>query len=106
MTPPLTPAQIAHEDRRRSGQATCKLIDDMDARLIQGDARMSSIEAKQDAHSKKLDANSADTAEILEIVRMGKSLFRFAGWFGGLFKWTLGIAVGISTLWALVWPKK
>lgn len=105
MTPPLTPTQLAREDRRRSGKETCKLIDDMDARLIEGDARMTRIEDNQTAHSLKLDANSADTAEVLEIVRMGKSFFRVVAFIGVLIKYTIALGAGFAAIWA-AWHQK
>ena len=66
-----------------------------EARLGEGNDRMSRIEASLANTAGKLDTNSADTAEILEIMRDGKAFFRFAHRTGELLKWiaVLGTAI-------------
>lgn len=87
-----------HDDRRIQGQAACKLVDGIDARLNAGDARMTRME-------QKIDANSSDTSEVLEIVRLGKGFFRGLGHLAAFVKYCVIIGGGIATIWGL-WPKK
>lgn len=68
------------------------MIDDVNRRLDEGTARMNRYEAK-------IDANSADTAEVLNILRLGKSFFRLADGLARFIKWTLALAVPIAVLW-------
>lgn len=68
------------------------MIDDVNRRLDEGTARMDRYEAK-------IDANSADTAEVLDILRLGKSFFRLADGLARIIKWTLALAVPIAVLW-------
>ena len=70
-------------------------IDSIYQHLDDGNARMTAIEVSMAEYHKtaaedrqrleaKQDVNNADTAELLEIIRMGKGLFRGAAWIG---KW-------------------
>ena len=52
----------------------------MNSELKAGTERMDRIE-------EKLDANCKDTAEVLDILRLGKSFFKVIGHFGALVKW-------------------
>ncbi len=63
----------------------CTDLDDVHIRLNKGDERMTRIE-------NKLDINNADTSEVLEILRLGRSFFKIIGNFGALVKW--GAAIG------------
>lgn len=78
-----------------------------EARLGEGNDRMGRIEASLANTAGKLDTNSADTAEILEIMRDGKAFFRFAHRAGEVLKWTLGVAVAVLAFWYAVkdWVK-
>lgn len=84
-------------------KGTCKAIDDIELRLRQGHERMDSIEAESRERTSrmelKLDANCADTAEVLDILRLGKSFFRLAGYVGGFLKWSTAIAAPVLALW-------
>lgn len=64
----------------------------LQARLDKGSERMSTIEAD-------LKKNTADTSEILDILYLGKSFFRFVGIFGSFVKWTTAIAAPVLVFW-------
>jgi hypothetical protein len=53
------------------------------------------------ANGKAVEKNSAETSEILDIVRMGKSLFKFVGWMSEQVKTVLAIggAIGAAIAW-------
>ena len=70
-------------------------ITSFETRLDEGNKRMSRIEASLANNAGKLDTNSADTAEILEIMRDGKAFFRFAHRTGELIKWVAAIGVAV-----------
>lgn len=95
---PLPQDTLDAEDRRQSGKVTCTLIDDINSRLNEGDNRMTRMELK-------IDSNSADTSEVLEIVRMGKSFFKVMGHLASFAKYCAVIGGGVATIWGL-WPKK
>ena len=71
---------------------SCKALDEVQLRLSGGDERMNRIE-------KKLDDNSSDTAEVLDILRLGKSFFRLAGYFGSFVKWVSAIGAAVLAFW-------
>ena len=79
-------------DRRSTDKGLGGTVLTMQERLNRGDERMGKIE-------KDLADNTAATNEVLEIVRMGKSFFRVAGYIGSGLKWTL--AAGAA--WAAIW---
>ena len=66
----------------------------VEERLAHGDARMSKIETA-------LAENTAATKEVLEIVRMGKSLFKLAGYTGDFIKWLAALAIAVVALYKL-----
>lgn len=43
--------------------------------------------------------NNAETAEILEIVRMGKAFFRVGLYIGNFLKWATPVAASVAALW-------
>ena len=61
-------------------------------RLHRGDLRMTRIETL-------LAKNCADTSEVLDIMRLGKSFFRLAGYFGTFVKWGLGLGAAVLAFW-------
>lgn len=73
------------ENRRKSDRDASESISEIEARLSSGDSRMDRIESNM--------------AEALEILKLGKTFFKFAGWFGAIVKWSLGIGVAISAIW-------
>ena len=89
-------------------------MDEINRRLDDGSARMGRIEDTIEANHKtanvdrkrleaKLDANSAATGELLEIIRMGKGFFRGLAWTGKwlrrILMWTLPLATAILSFW-------
>lgn len=72
------------------------------ARLDEGDARMGRMEVTLSANASKLDHNSAETSEILSIMREGEAFFRFARRAGDVLKWTLGIATAVAAFWLTI----
>lgn len=82
----------ANTDRKRleSSVADIKAVQ---ASIVEASARQ---EAKQ-------DANNADTAELLEIVRMGRGFFRGVAavgkWFRKIVLWVLPLATAIIAFW-------
>ena len=75
-----------------SCQALDMIEERLQARLDLGSGRMTAIEA----HLKK---NTEDTAEILDILSLGKTFFRFIGLFGSFLKWSTAIAAPVLVFW-------
>ena len=71
-------------------------ITSFETRLDEGNKRMSRIEASLANTAGKLDTNSAETSEILEIMREGKAFFRFAHRAGELLKWVAVLGTAIA----------
>lgn len=70
----------------------CPAMGDFDLRFKTGTERMLRLEAK-------IDGNSADTREVLDILHAGKGFFKVVGWIGGVIKWCLLLAAPAVTLW-------
>ncbi len=66
--------------RTRSSQEP----EDIERRFTAGSERMDRIEAM-------ILANSVDTAEVLEIIRLGKSFFKVIGHLGSFIKWSAAV---------------
>lgn len=66
----------------------------MEERLARGDSRMGAIE-------RDIRENTDATAEILEIVRMGKSFFKVLGHAGRALKWVSTTAAACGAIWAI-----
>ncbi len=87
------------EQRRRLSDAlnphdangSCHALGVVEDRLNAGDLRMNGIETM-------LKQNCSDTAEVLDILRLGKSFFRVIGIFGNLVKWGAAIAAPLLVL--------
>lgn len=62
----------------------CEEIKSVEERLHDGSDRMDRIEAK-------LDTTCSDIAEVLDILRLGKSFFRIVGYVGSFVKWATAI---------------
>jgi hypothetical protein len=63
--------------------------DDIERRFSAGSARMDRIETM-------IKINTADTAEVLEIIRMGKSFFKLIGYLGKVIKFTAPIVASLA----------
>jgi hypothetical protein len=69
-----------------------KIVDELKVTLDNTQADVASIKAK-------LDQNSGDTKEVLDILHAGKGFFKVVGWFGGVIKWCMLLAAPAVTLW-------
>ena len=78
----LSDINVHHED------GGCIGLDIVNLRFQKGDERMTRIE-------NKLDINSSDMSEVLEILRLGKSFFKMIGIFGALVKWATAIGAPV-----------
>lgn len=89
-------------------------MDGINKRLDDGSARMGRIEDTIEANHRKagvdrrrledkLDANSAATNELLEIIQMGKGFFKGVAavgrWFRRIVMWVLPLATAILAFW-------
>lgn len=63
---------------------TCPAMDEFEARFTAGTERMLRLE-------RKIDGNSADTREVLDILHAGKGFFKVVGWIGNMVKWAAAI---------------
>jgi hypothetical protein len=70
----------------------CKNLTDLGKRLTDNEGRLHRIEAK-------LDKNCEDTTEVLDTLRLAKSFFRLANYFGIFVKWGLGIGAAVLGFW-------
>ena len=61
---------------------------EIERRFNAGSERMDRIEAM-------IVTNSADTAEVLEIIRLGKSFFKLVGHLGSFIKWATAIGAPV-----------
>ena len=79
-----------------------------ETRLDENNQRMSAMQVALNSNSATLTTNSADTAEILGILRDSKSFFRVAGAAGSVLKWTLGVATALLIFWYAIkdWPNR
>lgn len=64
----------------------------MESQFDHGNDRMARIE-------NLLAANSASTEKVREIVVMGESLFKFAGYMGDGIKWLVGVGAAFGAAW-------
>ncbi len=78
-----------------------------EARLDEGSLRMGRIEKSINETSTKLDANTRETSEILDILRSGKAFFRVADHLTSAVKWITGIGASVLIFWYALkdWPK-
>ena len=104
---------IGQERRKPCDPDQCPVMVGVEKRFTDGTARMlrieesieslktvqSTIERKIDANTAKTEIAAASTTEILDILTLGKSFFRIAGYFGTAVKWGLGIATAIVAFW-------
>ncbi len=78
-----------------------------EARLDEGNSRMSRIEKSISDTSIKLDINTRETTEILDILRSGKAFFRVADNLTSAVKWIAGIGTAVLLFWYAIkdWPR-
>jgi len=73
-----------------------------ETRLDESNARMSDVEKSLSANSNTLTLNTAETTEILQILRDSKAFFRVAGYAGSAIKWALGILTAGFAFWLTI----
>lgn len=74
------------EERRH--ERTTPAAESIERRLTAGSERMDRIEAM-------ILINTQDTAEVLEIIRLGKSFFKLIGHLGSFIKWATAIGAPV-----------
>lgn len=67
-------------------------MEDFDTRFKTGTERMARLEAK-------IDGNSADTREVLDILHAGKGFFKVVGWMGNLVKYCALVGAPLIAFW-------
>jgi hypothetical protein len=73
----------------------CDDLDIIDDRLDRGAVRMDALETQ-------ITAIRTDVEEVLDILRLGKSFFRLAGYVGSFVKWSVAIgAPVVAFYWTL-----
>lgn len=65
--------------------------------------RIAKIEQKVESLESLMRENTDATKEIRDLIMLGKSLFRFAGWVGSFVKWLTIVGGGVGGFWA--WMK-
>ena len=98
---PPAPIPVTH-DRRKVDW----VINDLEARMVtrakivdELKITLDTTQADVTAIKIKLDQNSGDTREVLDILHAGKGFFKVVGWFGGVAKWCLLLAAPAVTFW-------
>lgn len=74
--------------------------------------RIGEIERRMNLNAENIESikinlknNTTATDEVLEIIRMGKSFFKFAGIIGAFLKWAVAIAAGVGAAY-VAWKTK
>ena len=95
-SPPTPQRRLMDRVNPHRPDGSCLALDMIEqrlqVRLDKGSERMSTIEAD-------LKKNTSDTSEILDILYLGKSFFRFVGLFGSFVKWSTAIAAPVLVFW-------
>ncbi len=87
------------DDLHKRVQASHDQLVRFEARLDEGGQRMGRIEVTIAANSSKLDLNTTETTEILNIMREGETFFRMARRIGEAVKWLAALALPLVGLW-------
>ena len=69
-----------------------KIVDELKVTLDNTQADVASIKAK-------LDQNSGDTKEVLDILHAGKGFFKVVGWLGNLAKYCALVGTPLVVFW-------
>ncbi len=79
----------------------------VEGRMSANEEALQSMRTELSANTESTNAIKTDTAELLDIVRTGKSLFKFSNLLGRFIRFAGGIAVGVSAISNLFpWSKK
>lgn len=85
--------QMTNLERRSEENA--KQMVRLETRADEASKQMVRVESAVSITNAKLDKNTTDTSEILEIMQSGRAFFRFAEKAGKILQWTLGIATAV-----------
>lgn len=77
----------------------CPYLTQVEERLTKGSEQMKELREVQKSIMAQLAANSADTAEVLEIVHAGKGFFKLAGYIGTFIKWSSAVVISAFGAW-------
>ena len=77
----------------------CDDLDLIDERLDRGAARMGGLETQVQEVKTDVQALKTDIAEVLDIVRLGKSFFRLVGYVGKAVRFTAPVAAALVGLY-------
>ena len=101
MTTPPLPASVPY-DRRKVDRA----INDLEQRMLERSKIVDELKVTLDTTQAdvtiikaKLDSNSGDTKEVLDILHAGKGFFRVVGWFGNAVKWCALVGAPVIAFW-------
>ena len=70
----------------------CPAVGEFDTRFRTGAERMKALESK-------IDSNSADTREVLNILHAGKGFFKVVGWIGNIVKYCALVGAPVVAFW-------
>lgn len=71
-------------------------------RLDDGDNKFDELTRAMRENTRITQENSDTLRDVKEIVVMGRSLFKMAGWIGSGIKWTAGILLACTGGWAVI----
>ena len=97
----------SHDQSKHAGLDDCpecraEAIKAILRRLNDGDNKFERLEAAVVENTRITQENSETLKDVREIVVMGRSLFRMAGWIGSAVKWTAGLVLAVGGAWAVV----
>lgn len=108
-----TPTPERRNYERRAGwhtPDTCEKVNGVQAQVKSLKAQVEATHEKVTCIEGKLDTNNAATAELLEIIQMGKGFFRVVGWIGKWLRrivmWVVPPVAAIVGLWQSIRPPK
>ena len=71
-------------------------------RLNDGDNKFEQLQQSMQENTRITKENSETLNDVKQIVVMGRSLFRMAGWIGNGIKWTAGLVLAVGGAWAVI----
>lgn len=71
-------------------------------RLNEGDNRFEQLQHTMLENTRITQENSETLKDVREIVVMGRSLFRMAGWIGSAVKWAAGLVLAVGGAYAVI----
>lgn len=71
-------------------------------RLNAGDDRIEALQEAMNENTRVTKENAETLKDVKEIVVMGRSLFRMAGWIGNAIKWVAGTVLAVGGAYAVI----